>query len=90
MRRARRSRPRESQGDAAQAQLRNAQNQVGYTELVADAAGVVTAVGAEPGEVVQAGQMIVQVAREDGRDAVFDVPAQVKDLAPPIPRSRSS
>jgi RND family efflux transporter MFP subunit len=29
--------------------------------------------------------MIVQVAREDGRDAVFDVPAQVKDMAPADP-----
>ena len=29
------------------------------------------------GEVVQAGQMIVRLARQDGRDAVFDVPAQV-------------
>ena len=42
-------------------------------------------VGAEPGEVVQAGRMIVQVAREDGRDAVFDVPARIKDLAPADP-----
>jgi membrane fusion protein, multidrug efflux system len=75
----------QSRADAAQAQLYIAENLVGYTELVADSAGVVTAVGAEPGEVVQAGRMIVQVAREDGRDAVFDVPAQVKDLAPADP-----
>jgi RND family efflux transporter MFP subunit len=75
----------QSRADAAQAQLYNAQNLVGYTELIADVAGVVTAVGAEPGEVVQAGRMIVQVARHDGRDAVFDVPAQVKDLAPSDP-----
>ena len=44
-----------------------------------------TAVGAEPGEVVQAGRMIVQVARKDGRDAVFDVPARIKDMAPAEP-----
>ncbi len=75
----------QSRADAAQAQLYTAQNLVGYTELLADSAGVVTAVGAEPGEVVQAGRMIVQVARQDGRDAVFDVPAQVKDLAPADP-----
>jgi RND family efflux transporter MFP subunit len=43
---------------------------------------VVTAQGAEPGEVVGAGRMIVQVAREGGRDAVFDVPARIKDAAP--------
>jgi membrane fusion protein, multidrug efflux system len=75
----------QSRADAAQAQLYNAQNLVGYTELIADVAGVVTAVGAEPGEVVQGGRMIVQVARQDGRDAVFDVPARIKDLAPADP-----
>jgi membrane fusion protein, multidrug efflux system len=37
---------------------------------------------AEPGEVVQAGQMIVRLARQYGRDAVFDVPAQVIRNAP--------
>jgi membrane fusion protein, multidrug efflux system len=46
---------------------------------------VVTAVGAEPGEVVQAGQMIVRLARQGGRDAVFDVPAQVLRSAPADP-----
>ena len=34
---------------------------------------------------VQPGQSIFQVAREDGRDAVFDVPAQVLRAAPPDP-----
>ena len=56
-----------------------------FTELHADAEGVVTAVGAEPGEVVQAGRMIVRLARQDGRDAVFDVPAQVIRTAPADP-----
>jgi RND family efflux transporter MFP subunit len=75
----------QSRADAAQAQLNIAENQVSYTELFADSAGTVTAVGAEPGEVVQAGRMIVQVARKDGRDAVFDVPARIKDMAPAEP-----
>jgi RND family efflux transporter MFP subunit len=75
----------QSRADAAQAQASIAENQVSYTELFADSAGTVTAVGAEPGEVVQAGRMIVQVARKDGRDAVFDVPARVKDAAPADP-----
>jgi RND family efflux transporter MFP subunit len=75
----------QSRADAAEAQLNIAKNRLNYTELDADAAGTVTAVGAEPGEVVQAGRMIVQVARQDGRDAVFDVPAQVKDAAPADP-----
>ena len=63
----------QSQVDSAQAQVNIAQNRLGYAQLVADAGGTVTAVGAEPGEVVQAGRMIVQVARQAGRDAVFDV-----------------
>ncbi len=45
-------------------------------------AGVVTARGPQPGEVVSAGRMIIQVARDGARDAVFDVPAQIKDSAP--------
>jgi membrane fusion protein, multidrug efflux system len=74
-----------SQVDAARAQAKFARDQVGFAELHADAEGVVTGVGAEPGEVVQAGQMIVRLAREDGRDAVFDVPAQVIRDAPADP-----
>ena len=35
------------------------------------------ATGAEAGEVVRAGQMIVTVAHGDGADAVFDVPASL-------------
>ena len=67
-------------------QVRIAADRVGYTVLQADAAGTVTARGAEPGEVVQAGQMIVRLARLGGRDAVFDVPAQVLRSAPSDPQ----
>ena len=63
--------------DAAQADLRIEQDRLGYTTLFADAPGAVTATGAEPGEVVRTGQMIVQLARQGGRDAVFDVPEQL-------------
>lgn len=75
----------QAQVDAAQAQVSLAQNRLGYTNLVADAPGIVTAVGAEPGEIVQAGRMVVQLAREGGRDAVFDVPPAIKDSAPSNP-----
>jgi membrane fusion protein, multidrug efflux system len=75
----------QAQVDAAQAQVGIAHNRLGYTRLLADAGGVVTAVGAEPGEVVQGGRMVVQVARKDGRDAVFDVSARLKDIAPANP-----
>lgn len=63
--------------DAAVAQLRTAENVVSFTTLKADGEGIVTAVGAEPGEVVAAGRMIVRLAREGGQDAVFDVPADI-------------
>jgi RND family efflux transporter MFP subunit len=71
----------EAQLKSAQSQLALAQNRLGFTRLLSDAGGVVTARGAEPGEVVSAGRMIVQIAQTDARDAVFDVPAQIKDVA---------
>lgn len=71
----------QSQVESAQTQVTLSENRLSYTKLVADVAGVVTAQGAEPGEVVGAGRMIVQIAREGGRDAVFDVPARIKDSA---------
>lgn len=75
----------QAQVEATRSQVEIARNRLSYTRLVADAPGAVTAVGAEPGEVVQAGRMIVQLARSDGRDAVFDVPAVLKDSAPENP-----
>jgi RND family efflux transporter MFP subunit len=66
--------------------MKTAYDLVSFTELKADAPGVITAVGPGAGEVVQAGQMIVRVARRGGRDAVFDVPAQVIRSAPSDPR----
>jgi len=71
-----------SQVESAQAQVTLASNRLGYTRLESSASGVVTFQGAEPGEVVAAGRTIVQVAREGARDAVFDVPAAIKDSAP--------
>jgi RND family efflux transporter MFP subunit len=75
-----------SAADSAQAQLNIAENRLGYTDLIADTSGTVIARGAEPGEVVQAGRMILQIAQQGGRDAVFDVPASLKDRAPENPR----
>jgi RND family efflux transporter MFP subunit len=71
--------------DALHAQAGTAQDQLSYTVLFADAPGVVTATGAEPGEVVRAGQMIVNVARQGGRDAVFDVSEQLIRTGPRDP-----
>jgi RND family efflux transporter MFP subunit len=75
----------QSQVDASEAQLKAAQDLVSFTELKADAPGTVTALGPGAGEVVQAGQMIVRLARQGGRDAVFDVSAQSIRSAPADP-----
>ncbi|BAC52578.1 RND efflux membrane fusion protein [Bradyrhizobium diazoefficiens USDA 110] len=72
----------QSQVEAAEAQLSSAHDLVSFTELRADAPGKITATGPAAGEVVQAGQMIVRIARQDGRDAIFDVPAQMVRSAP--------
>ena len=74
-----------AQVEAAEAQLAAAEDLLGFTELRADQDGVFTTVGPGAGEVVQPGQMIVRVARQDGRDAVFDVPSQVIRSAPANP-----
>lgn len=75
-----------AQVDAAQARVRSAEDIVGFTTLTADAPGIVTRVGAEPSEVVTAGRMIVQLARREGRDAVFEIPAErVRQLTPGMP-----
>lgn len=81
---------RETALKAAQAQLEQAQaqlaaqgNQASYADLVADAAGVVTAVEAEPGQVVSAGTPVVRIAQDGPRDAVFAVPEdKVAEIKP--------
>ncbi|NLS07549.1 efflux RND transporter periplasmic adaptor subunit [Rhizobium sp. P32RR-XVIII] len=60
--------------DAAQASLRIAQTNLDNRVLKANAAGVVTAIGGEVGQVVGGGQMVVRVAQLGTRDAVFQVP----------------
>lgn len=61
---------------AAEASLRIAQNQLSYTELHAPNDGVVTATGVDPGQVVEAGQMVVEISRDAEREAVFAVAGQ--------------
>jgi membrane fusion protein, multidrug efflux system len=72
---------RDSAFKAAQAQLDQAKaqadvqgNQAGYSQLVADVAGVVTGVDAEPGQVLAAGTPVVRIAMDGPRDIVFSVP----------------
>jgi multidrug efflux system membrane fusion protein len=63
----------QAQVEQAQAQLTTQRNQGAYASLVADADGVVTAVEAEPGQVVSAGTPVVRIAQDGPRDAVFSV-----------------
>jgi len=65
---------RETAEKAAAAQAQLAGNQATYTTLVADTAGVVTAVLAEPGQVVGAGQGVLRVARDGGREVAIALP----------------
>ena len=51
-------------------------NQVGYARLQATTAGVVTALEAEVGQVLAAGQPVLRLAHDGPRDAVFNVPEQ--------------
>ncbi|ACT08043.1 efflux transporter, RND family, MFP subunit [Dickeya chrysanthemi Ech1591] len=59
--------------ESAQAGVKSAQDRLGYTRLSAPVAGVITAVSANPGQVVNAGQEVVRLATFAGRDAVFNV-----------------
>ena len=63
--------------EATAAKVHSAEDQLGYTKLLADSSGPAITTGAEAGEVVKAGQMIVTIALDDGADAVFDVPASL-------------
>jgi RND family efflux transporter MFP subunit len=74
--------------DAAQAELAaaTAQEQVardegGYSQLVADADGIVVETLAEPGQVVMAGQTVVKLAHSGPREAAVNLP---ETLRPPI------
>lgn len=60
--------------DGARAQAAAARELLVQTELRADGDGVITAVRAEVGEVVQAAQIVFGLARDGDRDAVFEVP----------------
>ena len=72
---------RQANDKAAHAQWRQAQaqntvqgNQSNYTQLLADAAGVITSVDASAGQVLSAGQAVVRLAVDGPRDIVFAVP----------------
>ena len=66
----------ESEGrlERAQRALDLARNQLAYTELKADADGVITATLAEPGQVVAIGQAVARLAHRGEMEAVVALP----------------
>ena len=60
--------------DQARSQLASAENNLAYTVLRADAAGVVTAVQAEVGQVMAQGQGVIRLARTEELEILVGVP----------------
>lgn len=76
----------ETQVKTAQARLAQAnsqasvsQHQVGYTQLLADRAGVIGMIQAEPGQVVSAGQTVAQIYDLDTLEILVSIPETVID-----------
>jgi RND family efflux transporter MFP subunit len=67
----------EAKLESAESALDLAADQLRYAELHAEFDGIVTAVGAEPGQVVNSGRMVVRLARPGDKDAVFSVAESV-------------
>jgi RND family efflux transporter MFP subunit len=58
---------------SARASLALTRDQLNYTELKAEFDGVITVVGAEAGQNVTSGQMVVKLARLTDKDGVFNI-----------------
>jgi RND family efflux transporter MFP subunit len=67
--------------DRAKEALTLARNRLSYTELTADADGVITALPAEAGQVVAEGQVVARLARDGEREAVVSLPENQADAA---------
>ncbi|PPS36475.1 efflux transporter periplasmic adaptor subunit [Pseudomonas amygdali pv. morsprunorum] len=63
---------------AAEAQAEVALNATRYADLVADADGIVMETLVEPGQVVSAGQAVVRVAHAGPREAVIQLPENLR------------
>ncbi|WP_313656042.1 efflux RND transporter periplasmic adaptor subunit [Pantoea sp.] len=58
---------------SSEAALKNARDNLSWTQLNAPAAGRITSVSVQPGQVASAGQTVMTLAANDARDAVFDL-----------------
>ena len=70
----------EARLDALRAQHRQAANQAGYAVLSADTAGVITAIEAEAGQVVTAGQTVARLARQGDKEIAIAVPESQREF----------
>lgn len=70
----------QSNVEASQAAYRGQSNQAGYAALVSDVDGVVTAVSAEAGQVVQPGTEVVRVAKSGEKEIVIGLPEDKVDI----------
>jgi membrane fusion protein, multidrug efflux system len=68
----------------ARAQAAVQGNQTAYSQLMATAAGIITSVDAEPGQVVSPGLPVVTLAHDGPRDVVFSVPEDMLPVLRPM------
>ena len=68
----------EAQLAAAEAEAKVAENGATYSTLVADADGTIVATLGEPGQVIAAGQTVVQLAHAGPREAVVALPETIR------------
>ena len=67
-----------AQLEAAEAQARVSNNSSEYAVLLADADGVIVRTLSEPGQVVAAGQAVIQLAHDGPREALINLPEGVR------------
>src|SRR5437667_7726279 len=67
-----------AQLDAAEAQARVSNNSREYAILLADADGVIVRTLSDPGQVVAAGQTVIQLAHDGPREALINLPEVVR------------
>jgi RND family efflux transporter MFP subunit len=67
-----------AQLEAAEAQARVSNNSSEYAVLLADADGVIVRTLSEPGQVVAAGQTVIQLAYDGPREALINLPEGVR------------
>ncbi len=68
----------QAQLEAAEAQARVTSNSSEYAVLIADADGVIVRTLSEPGQVVAAGQTVLQLAHDGPREALINLPEDVR------------